>query len=98
MIHENRKPGSGSNKNFGTRCGAEGIFAFQRLASLHMAPFDPHEIRDFEDQDKIRADVGAGGKPDNSNARLEKWLIGEIAQKKELLKNLQAAKKTPKES
>merc|ERR1711871_1332681 len=28
IVHENRKPGSGANKNFGTRCGAEGIFAF----------------------------------------------------------------------
>ena len=62
-----------------------------------MAPFDPHEIRDFEDEDRIPAGVRAGGKPDDSDARLEKWLIGEIAQKKELLKNLQAAKKTPKE-
>eukprot|EP00943_MAST-04B_sp_MAST-4B-sp1_P009777 g9777.t1 len=54
MIHENRKPGSGNNKNFGTRCAAEGLFLFQRLAHINMTPFDPQEIRDFDEvEDRV---------------------------------------------
>ena len=60
MVHENRKPGSGSNKNFGTRCAAEGIFLFERLAHENMSPFDPREIRDFDksaDQVSLKGDA-----------------------------------------
>ena len=55
MIHENRKPGSGNNKNFGTRCAAEGLFLFQRLAHINMTPFDPQEVRDFDEvKDRVK--------------------------------------------
>ena len=75
MVHENRKPGSGSNKNFGTRCAAEGIFLFERLAHENMSPFDPREIRDFDesvDQVSLKGDTNGIESNDFQNTQAQK--------------------------
>ncbi len=75
MVHENRKPGSGSNKNFGTRCAAEGIFLFERLAHENVSPFDPREIRDFDesvDQVSLKGDTNGIESNDFQNTQAQK--------------------------
>ena len=98
MVHENRKPGSGTNKNFGTRCAAEGIFAFQRLAAMGMTPFDPAELRDFSESDRVWGGNSAVELSESKLANINgekqkqqmlKWLKEDIARKQELLKQLQ---------
>ena len=95
MVHENRKPGSGTNKNFGGRCAAEGIFLFQRLASLGMSPLSGgegkiFEIRDFEEGDKEVLSLPSKHGIDQvgKNYILQKWLEEDIAKKQRLLERL----------